>query len=105
MSGLMGKAAPAADNDATLYTIPAGKLATITVAAVNRGAEAAKVRLGLTTAASPGDADWLEYDVVIPANGGVLERSLIAAAAGEKVMVRDDKGTCAYRVHGFEEDV
>lgn len=105
MSGLLGKAAPAADTDTTLYTVPAGKVATITVAAVNRGAEAAKVRLGLTTLAAPGDADWLEYDVVIPAAGGVLERSQIAGSAGEKVMVSDDKGTCAYRVHGFEEGV
>lgn len=105
MSGRLGSAAPAADTDTTLYTVPSGKVATINVSAVNRGAEDAKVRIGVTIAATPDDADWIEYDAVIPANGGVLERTAIVVGSGETVMVRDDKGAISYRCHGFEEDV
>jgi hypothetical protein len=102
MSGRLGTAAPAADTDTTVYTVPAGTVATLNIAACNRGAATAKVRVAITPGgAAPTDADWVEYDATIPA-AGVLERSALVAGAGEAVIVRDDVGTCTYRVHGFE---
>ncbi|KAA5603035.1 hypothetical protein F1188_20095 [Roseospira marina] len=101
-SGRLGTAAPPADTDTTVYTVPADTVATLNVAVVNRGDDAATVRVAVTPDAAPADADWIEYDVVIPAGGGVLERSGIVAGPGERVIVRDDAGTCTYRIHGFE---
>jgi len=37
----------------------------------------------------------------VPANGGVLERTAIAIGAAEFFVVRDDQGTCSYRLFGL----
>lgn len=103
MSGKLGSAALAADTVTTVYTVPASTIATLNIALVNRGADAATVRVAITDALAPGDADWIEYDAVIPANGGVLERTALVAGAGEQVFIHSDVATVSARVHGFEE--
>jgi hypothetical protein len=104
-SGLLGKAAPAANTDTTLYTVPAGTYIVANLSVVNRGTIDAKVMVALAPAAVPTNADWIEFDAIIPANGGVLERSAIMAETGERVVVRDDQGTCSYRLFGIEKGV
>ncbi|KAA5603243.1 hypothetical protein F1188_19885 [Roseospira marina] len=101
-SGRLGAAAPPADTHTTVYTVPADTAATLNIAVVNRGSDPATVRVAVTATTNPADADWIEYDAVVPAGGGVLERSGIVAGPGERVIVRDDAGTCTYRIHGFE---
>ena len=59
---------------ANVFTAPATG-ASFSVTMVNRGAVAATVRLGFSsTSATFEAANYIEYDVVIPANG-VLERT------------------------------
>lgn len=104
-SGKLGSAALAADTYTTLYTVPAGKAATINIALVNRGVDAAAVKVALTTESStPLNADYIEYDAVVPGAGGILERTALVVGAGEKVMIYSDVATISARVHGFEED-
>ena len=103
MSGKLGSAALVADTTTTVYTVPASTMATLNIALVNRGADLAKVRVAITDAANPGDADWIEYDAEIPAAGGVLERTALVAGAGEKIIIHSDVGSVSARVHGFEE--
>lgn len=101
-SGKLGSAAPAADTDTTVYTVPSATVATVNVSVVNRGADAATVRVAITSAASPAAADWVEYDAPVPGAGGVLERTALVAGAGEKIIVRANTANCTVRVHGFE---
>tara|TARA_R110000772_G_scaffold62506_1_gene140460 strand:- start:748 stop:1062 length:315 start_codon:yes stop_codon:yes gene_type:complete len=103
MSGKLGSAALVADTNTTVYTVPANTVSTLNIALVNRGDDPAKVRVAITDAANPGDADWIEYDAEIPAAGGVLERTALVAGAGEKIIIYSDVGGISARVHGFEE--
>ena len=101
-SGKLGSVDLTANTYATVYTVPASKVATLNVAMVNRGAAGATVRIALSTeATTPANTDFIEYDVVIPANG-VLERTALVAGAGEKVMIISTSADVSARVHGFE---
>ncbi|WP_207953565.1 hypothetical protein [Vreelandella lionensis] len=103
MSGKLGSAALAADTTTTVYTVPASTVATLNIALVNRGPDPAKVRVAVTDDAAPSDADWIEYNATIPANGGVLERTALVVGTGENIIIRSDTGTVSARVYGFEE--
>jgi hypothetical protein len=100
-TGLLGKAAPPANTNTELYTVPALNFITANLSVVNRGLVDAKVRVWIGPALAPANADFVEFDAVVPANGGVLERSALMAEAGEIVAVSDDTGTCSYRLFGF----
>lgn len=103
MSGKLGSAALVADTLTTVYTVPASTMATLNITLVNRGEDPAKVRVAITDSPNPSDADWIEYNTTIPANGGVLERTALVAGAGENIIIHSDTGTVSVRVHGFEE--
>lgn len=103
--GKLGAAALAAATYTTVYTVPANKVATLNVAVVNRGASDAAVRVAITTeATTPLNADFIEFDVVVPGAGGILERTALVAGSGEKIMVRASTADVTVRVHGLVED-
>ena len=101
-SGRFGKAALPANADTNLYTCPPGKNATATIAFCNRTAAPIKVRAAVRQGALT-DADYLEYETEIPANG-ILERNQVALAPGEVITVRAAAVGVSVRAHGFEED-
>jgi hypothetical protein len=101
-SGKLGSATLAANADTTVYTVPASTVATINVAIVNRGSGDATINVAIAPTEAPANADYIEFGVVIPANG-ILERTAIVAGAGERVVVRSSTANCSVRVHGFEE--
>lgn len=101
-SGNLGSAALEANADTLLYTVPAGKVATLNINCTNRDAGNVKVRIAIGAGAAPANRDYIEYDVNVLGNG-VLERSGIVCGAGEKVWVRADTPNVSVRIHGFEE--
>lgn len=101
MNGRLGKADLAAAVDTDVYTVPATTVATANVNICNRTAAPAKVRLAIRSGVL-GNADYLEYDAEVAANG-VLERTGLALGAGEVVVTRSDVAGVSVRVHGFEE--
>lgn len=95
LSGITGNVSGfdlAATTDTLIYTCPTGKRASVTVAFVNRGTGAPKVRLARGTGASPAATDYLEYDTSL-AVGAPLIRSGIALSPGDKIWVRSDTGS------------
>ena len=103
-SGKLGSADLTADTYATVYTVPADTVSTLNVVITNRGSTDATLRVAITTeATTPANADFIEFDSVVPATGGILERTALVAGAGEKVMVRSTSGDVSVRIHGFEE--
>lgn len=100
-SGKFGKAALAANADTDLYTTPAATVATAAVSLCNRTNASIAVRVAIRSGAL-GDADYIEYDAKVPANG-VLERTGIAMSAGEILTVRAASVGISARAHGFEE--
>jgi hypothetical protein len=106
MNGTLGKAMSVAAQFVTVYTVPTAGVdfATISVFMVNTGPAAANVRFAISTeAATPLPQDYIEHGAIIPANGGVLERTCIPVSAGDKVMVFSDVATVAIRVAGLEQ--
>ena len=101
-SGKLGSANLAAGADMLVYTVPASTVATINIRVANRNAAAAKVRVAIGTGASPDAADYIDYDISVPANG-ILEDTGLVCSAGEKIWVRSDVANVSVRVHGFEE--
>ena len=101
-SGNLGSAALAANADNLLYTVPAGKVATLNIRVANRNASVAKIRVAIGTGGAPAAADYIDYDVAVAANG-ILEDTGIVCSAGEKVWVHPDLANVSARVHGFEE--
>lgn len=101
-SGRLGAASVPATTNTTVYTVPAGKTASLSLCLCNRTGSAVTARVALSAAAAPTDAEWIEYDVSIPSNG-VLERSGLALSATQNVVVYASAAALAAVVCGFEE--
>lgn len=101
-SGVLGQAALAVATNTTVYTVPSGMVASFNINAVNRGSSAATVRIAIASSAAPTDAEWIEFDASIPANG-VLERTGIVAHGAERVVVQASTANVSVNVYGYEE--
>jgi hypothetical protein len=103
-SGRLGKATLPAAVAVDLYTVPVGFVATANISLCNRSNSApALVRVAVRSGAI-GDADFLEYDHVLPPNG-VLERTGVALTAGEIITVQSSQAAVSACARGFEEAV
>lgn len=80
-SGRLGANDLAATTNTTVYTVPAGKLATFNVSLTNRNAAAVNVRLAVATTGTPGLAEWLFYDYMLAGNNTVERTGLVADAS------------------------
>lgn len=101
-SGTLGQAAPAAFTNTTVYTVPSGKTATVNINIVNRGTDAALVRVAVASLATPTNSEYIEYDVAILPND-VLERTAIVISSQENLVVYADTADTSVNVYGFEE--
>ena len=102
-SGVYGKADLAATTWTEIAAAPTSGVKVTSVSICNRTAAEVTVRLAVSAdAASVNDSDYLEYDVIIPANG-VLERSGIVLSASNGLMVYSsaaDVSAVAYGIDG-----
>ena len=99
---ILGQSAPNAATNTTIYTVTTGKQASFSVNILNRGASSITIRLAIAATATPGNAEWLEYDATIPANG-VLERGGLVATAGKQIVAYVSAATASVSVYGYEE--
>lgn len=103
-TGRLGAVDLVAATDTLLYTVPASTRATVSISMCNRNASVAAFRIaavdGLLVALA--DEDYIEYDSSVAQNG-VLERTGIALAAGESIVVRSDLASVSAVLWGFEE--
>lgn len=88
-TGRLGAADVAASTNTTLYSVPENTFTVCTVSLCNRGATAVNVRIAVSTATTPTDAEYIEYDVSLSAKG-VLERTGIVLdyTNGKNIVVR-----------------
>ena len=101
-SGRLGAADLTAATNTTLYTVPAAKVATFSVFFCNRTAQPALVRLALASSASPTNAEWVLYDILVDGNGSIERTGLILDAAKLAVVYSNNAGVSA-TAYGFEE--
>lgn len=86
-SGKLAAAAIPATTQTNVVTIPDCIYSEVDIDLVNTSASAVTVKIYLTTAASPVLADAISYGDVIPANGGLFNKSGIKASPGEKIFI------------------
>ena len=101
-TGRLGAVDVNAATNTTIYTAPAGKYAALTVSITCRNPLGAVVRLGLSATATPGNAEWLEYDAILKANG-ILERTGIIVGAGQYLVAYSSVASVNFIAYGIED--
>jgi len=100
--GLLATSNPASGVLTTVYTVPIGRRAAVTIAACNTGSTEAKVRIALSSNASPAIGEYIEYGSTL-GEADVLERTAVILDAGSKVFVYATSAGIAFNVWGIEE--
>jgi len=103
-TGRLGTANITTTADTTVYTVPAATFSVVSVNIVNRSSSAAaQIRIAVASSATPGLAEYIEYDSSLVANG-VLERTGIVMDAGKLIVVQTPTATPAISVvvYGIE---
>lgn len=104
-SGILGQTALAATTNTTVYTVPASTHAVVNINVLNRSASsAATVRLALSATGTPGNAEWIEYDVSLP-KSAVLERTAVSLDAGKNIVAYTSGTDVSVSVYGIEQAV
>ena len=101
-TGRLGANDIPATTDTTVYTCPASTFAVVTVSLCNRNASTARdIRVAVSTSGTPSNAEWLEYDASLLAKG-VLERTGLVLAAGQRIVVYTSATDVSAVVYGIE---
>lgn len=102
--GRLGAADLAATTNTVVYTCPTSTFSVVAVNVLNRTTSAVSVRLAISTGASPGNAEYIEYDIELPSNG-VLERSGIVLSANQTLVAYASGTGISVNVYGIETDI
>lgn len=103
VSGLLGKSSPSQLNYFKLYTLPnTVDFVTTDLKVTNLASTNAKVRVAVGVNDTPAKVDFVEYDAVVLANGGELNRTCIMISGGESVYIYSDINNVTFRLTGVE---
>lgn len=93
---------PAGGSGTTVYTCPPATFAVVTLNLCNRNSTTSRlIRVALSTTATPGDADYIEFDTEL-VSSGVLERTGLVLKADQRIIVRSDATDVSAVVYGIE---
>jgi hypothetical protein len=92
-TGRLGTANITTTANTTIYTVPSSTFAVVSVNICNRNSTtAATIRVAVSSSASPGLDEWIEYDTSLVASG-VVERTGLVLAANQQVVVQISSAT------------
>ena len=101
-SGILARLDMTINSNNSVYTVPASKVASVTLSLCNRGGVDAAVKVALSTSSSPANGDYIEWNTVIPI-GSVFERTGIVMDASKIIVITPDVANVSAVVYGFEE--
>jgi hypothetical protein len=85
----------------TIYQVPVDTFVVASVNICNRGTGDSDIRLAISAAETPQDAEWIEYDTTVVA-GGVLERSGLVIEAGKYIVAYANTASISVMAYGIE---
>lgn len=100
-TGLLGQSALSSATYTTVYTVPASTFTVLAVSVCNRGTTTAAIRMALASGTTPTNAEFIEYDAQLGANG-VLERTGIMMNAGKNLVVYSNSSNVSVSAFGIE---
>ena len=103
-TGRLGTANITTTAATTVYTVPAATFSVVSVNIVNRSSSASVlIRLAVSSSATPGLDEWIEFDSALVANG-VLERTGIVMDSAKLIVVQTPTATPSFSfvVYGIE---
>lgn len=99
--GRLAVGIPAANTDTVIYTVPDNcTYAELTINILNPDVTDSTVQVALATTNTPAANEYIEKGVILPANGGILERTQLLASPGERIVVRSTLADNVVRVSG-----
>lgn len=99
--GRLAISQPAAATDTVVYTVPANcRYADITLNILNTTTNDATLELALSAADTPVAGEYIEKGVILPANGGILERAGLLCSPGERIVVKITEANSVVRISG-----
>ena len=109
-SGFLGKSVPTANTWTLLYTVPATKVASISINAVNSGGTQSAIDIATSTSNTAAGAgivtsENLEFGTLLMNIGSSFERTglVIDATNAPYLWVRSTSGTVSFQTYGYEE--
>ena len=84
-TGRLGASDLTSGANTTVYTCPADTYAVASINLCNRGNQASAIRIAVASNDTPTNGEYIEYNVEILSKG-VLERTGIVLAAGQKIV-------------------
>ena len=101
-NGILGTPADLSPTtNTTIYTVPTDTFSVVTVNVCNRSGTDRDVRIAIAATGTPTNAEYLEFDTTLIANG-VLERTGIVAEAGKNIVVYANSTDVTAMVYGIE---
>lgn len=102
--GALAQSAPAATTLTTVYTVPAGRRATVEVVACNRSGVPVAIRLSLAqNGAADALAQYLLYDYVLSENAS-QSSAPITMGDNDQLRVYVAAADVSFTINGIEED-
>lgn len=101
-SGTLGQIDLPANANTGVFTATANKVTVCSVNVCNRTAADLRVRLAVAAAVNPANAEYVEYDSLIPANG-VLERTGLILSGGKQLVAFCAAPGISINAYGYEE--
>lgn len=91
----------AANTDTVVYTAPVNCLGVeLAINILNPNVLDATIKIALAVANSPTAEEYIENGAIVPANGGILERTQQMCSPGERVVIRSTLADSVIRVSG-----